>query len=105
LTSLSMPWYNQATNIKNYKMGQRNCFYIISVSISLVLCSLNSSYHFFLAFLILLYTVPSKPKNPRTVSAVSSIICLYFSLSYDGSDIKFSIGVTLQRGLLCFESV
>jgi hypothetical protein len=26
-------------------------------------------------------------------------------LSYDGSDTKFSIGITLQRGLLCFESV
>ena len=91
--------------------------YDISVRMSFILSSLNSSYHLFfllrstLFFLLLLklplpllYTVLLNPKIPKTVSVASSIISLYFSLSYSskGSVVcaTSSIGTTLQRGLL-----
>src|SRR5918996_2353694 len=83
----------------------------ISILMSLSLSCLSSSNHLHLRldiFFLFPYRVLSKPKYPRTVSAASSIISLYFSLSYS----RFSffsliepIDVTLQRGFLCSESV
>src|SRR5919201_6592297 len=95
-----------------YSLFLSSHIYDISVRISFILPSLNSSYHLFLLralfFLLKLppsyYTVLSNPKMPRTVSAASNIISLYFSLSYFRRDsvactMFSSIGTTLQRGL------
>src|SRR5918995_6085117 len=57
----------------------------ISILTSLSLSCLNSSNHLhfrFDIFFLFPYTALSKPKYPRTVSAASGTISLYFSLSY-----------------------
>ena len=84
--------------LHTYNLFFLSYHYNTSVSMSLVLCSLNSSYHLLLLpFLILLKAVLLKPKYPRTASATSAIILVAKPSIFRVSQNNIAIGIIQQQ--------